>query len=210
MSGAGPPFRLNAGGENRLVRLVDGPGATLFVHDPSRCQMSRQLMKFHSFDSYIIKNVLRAHVAVCGGRELLLDIGANLGVVAASAAELNVSTLAFEPLSYNTELLAATAARAGTTEHLALFKLALSDKAGELCIQPAYAHSPERNWGNGQLVPLERCLRRNNTSPSERIRISTLDHVLERLDLSAAPVGTIKVDVCALAAPLTTPALCAR
>ena len=126
------------------------------------------------------------------------------------ATDVRALTPIMREAMLNTELLAATAARAGTTEHLALFKLALSDKTGELCIQPAYAHTPERNWGNGQLVPLERCLRRNNTSPSERVRISTLDDVLERLDLLAAPVGTIKVDVRVLAAPLTTPALRAR
>ena len=53
---------------------------------------------------------------------------------------------------------------------LCIFQLALSDAPGEMCIKPAFAHTPDANWGNGQLNPLAECAGAGDAS-RERVRV---------------------------------------
>jgi FkbM family methyltransferase len=94
----------------------------------------------------------------------LLDIGANLGTISLSAAASGFEAVAFEPMPYNVELMAASLAQNQFGNRVLLFKVAAGQPVEppvSLCEVPAEFGPVESQLGNGQLVPLDshRCKR---------------------------------------------------
>ena len=124
---------LNAHAKLAMVRpngnLV--PQFGMFVHDPGECRyISRSLLLGGRFEAHLVDAVVQAVARSSGER--FLDIGANIGVYALSVAAAGFHGVAVEPLRYNTELLAASAAHAGIGGKLTLFKSAVAaERAAE-------------------------------------------------------------------------------
>lgn len=133
-----------------------GPAFEMFVHDPNECVfISRLLLQHGTFESSSIAFLLSAlHAA--NGTEAFLDIGSNVGVYALSVAAAGFAAVGFEPLRYNTELIAASAARNSLGSRLRLYKMAAAAKPSEsMCVRSN--SNDRRNRGNGQLGPLSEC-----------------------------------------------------
>lgn len=73
-------------------------------------------------------------VAILGGllaeTDVFINIGANIGYFALLAAQMNVPTVAFEPLDANLKLLYKNVAANGWQDRVEIFPLALGDQTG--------------------------------------------------------------------------------
>ena len=180
------------------------PSFSMYVHDPSECKwISKSLLTHGRFEAGLIAAVVKALAQNPG--EWFLDIGANFGVYALSAAAAGFYTMAVEPLHYNTELLAASAAHAGIGHRMMAFKTAVAaHRSDEAMCVISHERTGAGNKGNGQLAPLRDCSQaadsaRSSSSRSaaiELVPVNTIDNLIaSEPALLRACFAAVKVDV---------------
>jgi len=203
-----PPNSAEAGASfvynpRATLATLHAPRATpIFVHDLDECAfISRRIRHLGHFESDLQEMLLTAMAQAetpSGKDPVFVDIGANLGAYSLVVAAAGFHVLAFEPMIYNTELLAASVAKAGKHSRVRLFKTALAVESGLGCMQAAGLGHPGDNQGNGQIHPPDSSNGTNgNCQPwQEEVPIRSMDDLLsETLSLSDICVSAIKVDV---------------
>mmetsp|Transcript_28557 Transcript_28557/g.71887 ORF Transcript_28557/g.71887 Transcript_28557/m.71887 type:complete len:462 (-) Transcript_28557:113-1498(-) len=173
----------------------------MFVHDPRECIISKDVLS-GGWEAGCVSWIAQSVRSLPG--EFMMDIGANMGIFTLAAAAAGADTLSFEPMTFNSELLVASAGTfaekgSGTVN---LFKTALSNEAkpgSKVCIVRNGAPHRKKvgvNQGNG-------VVNKNTTScelgweSSELVPLNTIDKVLEEaFEGKQAPcVSTMKIDV---------------
>lgn len=183
----------------RMAKMTAPLPTRLYVHDPEECQfISRSLLRYGVWEPekvHILLNAMSQSEVPPGKTPYFFDIGANIGVYTMQMAAGGHRVLAFEPMQYNTELLAASIAEVGVDGMVRLAKTALShSSSADLCIAPASLGSPEINRGNGQLVPIDP--ETGSCGPGqETVPVRSIDDVLAELSLSDICVNAVKADV---------------
>jgi len=189
-------------GPNGSVRYgVTRRAMPLFVHDPSECIISKDVLA-GGWEQGCVSWIAQAVRSMPG--EFMMDIGANIGIFSLAAATAGADTLSFEPMLFNSELLAASAGTFAESGRgtVNLFKTALSSEAepgSTVCIVRNGAPHKKKvgvNQGNGVV--------NTNTSScdlgwesSERVPLNTVDKVLEEAFEGKDPpcVSAMKIDV---------------
>jgi FkbM family methyltransferase len=83
------------------------------------------------------------------GQGTLLDVGANIGLIAIAVAERSrAQCIAFEPEPRNAQLLARNVARHGLQQRIELHAIALDAQAGRALLAVS-----DDNWGDHRLLP---------------------------------------------------------
>lgn len=170
----------------------------LFIHPPHEDLMSQSVALYHSHDGKIVVRAvcaLRAVGQASNHTEALLDVGANIGVFALTAAAGGQRVVAIEAMRYNTEVLAASIERNGWHDRVALLKTAVGAAPASMCVRPAppsaWCQDPRSSWckavfkagqaSNGQLVPASdpECQAKPGVSSvNEIVQVSTIDSLL--------------------------------
>mmetsp|Transcript_25015 Transcript_25015/g.48643 ORF Transcript_25015/g.48643 Transcript_25015/m.48643 type:complete len:428 (-) Transcript_25015:154-1437(-) len=174
-------------------------GVPMYVHDPKECIISNTILN-GGWEPKLIRGVVDAALALPG--EYMMDIGANIGTYTLSAAAAGIDTISFEPMKYNTEILAASVGtfkkRGGGTVNL--FKTALATNAtGETaCVVRNGAPSKKKvgtNQGNGQIQNSTSCA--DGWESSELVPMNHIDGVLkEAFEGRPYPcVSSLKIDI---------------
>jgi FkbM family methyltransferase len=125
-----------------------------------------------------------------------VDIGANIGMYTMVMLAGGHKVLAFEPMQYNVELLAASITKVGAGQRVRLFKTALSyNTSANLCIEAAKQGWPEINRGNGQLAPPDPST--GICGPAqETVPVRSINGLLDEMPwMSNMCVNAIKADV---------------
>ena len=183
------------------------PRFEAFVHDPTECRwISRLILSSGKFEAPLVGAIVKAVAHQNKSGERFLDIGANLGMYSLSVAAAGMRAVAIEPLKYNTELLAATAARGGFGHRLTVFKTAVAaTKSDESMCVISHDRHGSGNKGNGQLAPMSECTQaaaaaggggKKAAAAIEKVPINTVDSLLSRVDgLQNTCFAALKVDV---------------
>jgi len=201
-----PPNSAEAGASfvhnpRATLASLHAPRATpIFVHDLDECAfISRRIRHLGHFESDLQEMLLTAMEQAetpAGKKSVFVDIGANLGAYSLVVAAAGFHVVAFEPMHYNTELLAASIAKAGKHSSVRLFKAAVAQQgSGVGCMQAAGLGHPGDNFGNGQLHPPDNASGACQPGQEEVPIVSLDDVLLETPSLSDMCVGAVKVDV---------------
>jgi FkbM family methyltransferase len=114
--------------------------------------------------------------------DLVIDVGANIGLLTVPMAQQGANVLAFEPQPKMFELLEENV-RQNNLSGVQLFQLGLGEVFGKAAI-PSIDYEAEGNFGGVELVP------------GNEVKIATLDSFnLERCDLIKADVEGMEIDV---------------
>ena len=195
-------FRFSRNPTARRVSVIR-PAFEMFVHDPSACLISQTLLRERSWEERELTVVLTALLSGSAAG-FFLDIGSNIGVYALSAAAAGIPTVAFEPLTFNVELLAASAALARRRKvpllavHAAV---AATPSRTPVCVRPFNTHATKAaaNAGNGQLslgASPSSVGESSACASGELVTVTTVDTVLSSdPTLAAACFTAAKVDV---------------
>ena len=171
------------------------PPFDIWVHDPASCLISRALLRERAWEDRELMVVL---AALLGGPPggFFLDIGANLGVYALSAAAAGVPAVAIEPLTFNIELLAASARRLDPRRAPLLAvhaAVAATPSAVPACVRAfdTQATKAAANAGNGQVAHAGA-----SCAAGEVVTLTTVDAVLQSDPMLRRVCFTaLKVDV---------------
>lgn len=181
-----------------LEKIREPLSTPIFVHDVVECQfISRGIIEKQSWEPHLQQLALAAmqNANVPLHRTpYFLDIGANIGAYSMVLAAGGHRVLAFEPMQYNTELLAASVGRAHAEDRIRIFKTALANiSSTDLCIEPASGGQPKQNHGNGQLVKPDQngmCIKGQEVVP-----VRSVNAILDQIPgMSNICVNAIKAD----------------
>ena len=191
------PFAKNP--KATLAKILTPLSTPIFVHDVAECKfISRGIIENGSWEPHLQQLLLAAmlNAKVPEGRSpVFFDMGANIGVFSMVLAAGGHRVMAFEPMQYNAELLAASIAKAHVQDRVRLFKVALANSSSaDLCIEPASGGHPKQNRGNGQLAPPDPSGKCRNWQESVPVR-SVNDLLAQTPGTSNICVNAIKADV---------------
>jgi FkbM family methyltransferase len=185
-----------------LAKIATPVSTPIFIHDVAECKfISRGILEHGSWEPHIQQLLLAAMLnsEVPEGRTpYFFDIGANIGVFSLVIAAAGHHVLAFEPMQYNAELLAASIRKAQVQDRVRLFKTALANSSSaDLCIEPAAGGHPKQNRGNGQLAPPDAASGKCGTK-QETVPVRSVNDVLAQIPAIGSSdicVNAIKADV---------------
>lgn len=192
------PFSKNP--KATLAKIVTPLSTPIFIHDIVECKfISRSILEIGSWEPHLQQLLLAAmlHSRVPQGRTpYFFDIGANIGVYSMVLAAGGHQVVAFEPMQYNAELLAASIAKAHVQDRVRLFKTALANtSAADLCIEPASRGHPKENRGNGQLARPDSASGKCSIG-QEAVPVRSVNDLLAQTpSISNICVNAIKADV---------------
>ena len=179
------------------------PSFPMYVHDPSECKwISRSLLASGRFEAGLISTVVK--VLAQNEGEWFLDIGANFGIYALSAAAAGFHTMAVEPCATTPSCSQQAQRTRGIGHRIVAFKTAVAaDHSNEAMCVISHERTGNGNKGNGQLAPLSECTEAATSStPSSRsaaielVPVNTIDDLIaSEADLSRACFAAVKVDV---------------
>lgn len=125
-------------------------GTKMWVHNILECiYISRSLVKTGYWEPFLQKELIES-----GPPGLFVDIGANIGTFSLVLAAAGYKVEAFEPMEYNLELFRLSIqANSGFSDRITIHEVAVGDTPiDKVCLTPAYAGTPTKNLGNGQIT----------------------------------------------------------
>eukprot|EP00961_Rhodomonas_salina_P133321 1793512-Rhodomonas_salina.1 len=177
-SGANPEFRLNKDPALVAFHVWGDMEWPVWVHDPEECPIqSRSILQSQAYAPDQCKIMLVILEALQDS--WLLDLGANMGMIAMSAGAYGFKAIAVEPMEYNAELLRASIALNGFP--VTLVQSAVSNVSGTACMEV----TDQRGNGNLNLHGATTC--------EDPVPIRTVDDILTEMGWPC--IGVVKSDM---------------